>query len=141
MADIKQLLAEKERIEKEQAKLEQQIQKLQQKAKTELRDKIIKMCTDAGTTVEELFGVGKKKSSAGGGRPKGPQKYMHNGVDYDGRVARGMDAFDKVQDDGKIDDRKALKAGMINPKWLTSEKAAAKQFVRDHDVDVEKYAS
>lgn len=136
MADIKNLLAEKERMQKEQEKLEKQIQQLQQKAKKELRDKIVKMCQDAGTSVEELFGTKAKSSSA---RSKGIPKYIHDGVPYDGRVARGMDEFNKVQVDGKIDDKKALKEKMINPAWLKSNKAAAKQFVRDHNVDPAKY--
>jgi len=136
MADIKNLIAEKERMEKEQEKLEQQIQQLKQKAKTELRDKIVQMCKDAGTSVEELFGVKAKKSS---GRAKGIPKYIHDGIAYDGRVARGMEEFNNVQVDGKIDDKKALKKKMINPAWLKSNKAAAKQFVRDHNVDPAKY--
>ncbi|NNF02828.1 MAG: H-NS histone family protein [Rhodothermales bacterium] len=136
MADIKNLIAEKERMQKEQEKLEKQIQQLQKRAKKELRDKIVKMCQDAGTTVEELFGTKAKRSTR---RSTGIPKYIHDGVPYDGRVARGMEEFNKVQVDGKIDDRKALKQKMINPAWLKSNKAAAKQFVRDHKVNLEKY--
>lgn len=136
MTDIKKLIAEKERMEKEQEKLEKQIQQVRKKAKKELRDKIVKMCQDAGTSVEELFGVKAKKSS---GRAKGIPKYIHDGTAYDGRVARGMEEFNKVQVDGKIDDKKALKEKMINPAWLKSNKAAAKQFVREHNIDPAKY--
>lgn len=136
MADIKNLIAEKERMQKEQQKLEKQIQQLQKKAKIELRDKIVKMCQDAGTTVQELFGTKTRSTST---RSKGVPKYVHDGVPYDGRVARGMEEFNKVQVDGKIDDKKALKEKMINPAWLKSNKAAAKQFVRDHNVNLEKY--
>lgn len=136
MADIKKLIAEKERMEKEQEKLEKQIRQVQQKAKSELRDKIVQMCQEAGTSVDELFGTKTRKSS---GRAKGIPKYMHDGTAYDGRVARGMEEFNKVQVDGKIDDKKAIKEKMINPAWLKSNKAAAKQFIREFNVDPEKY--
>lgn len=136
MSDLKQLLAEKERFEREQVKLSKQIEKLQEKAKSELREKIIRMCDDAGTSVEELFGQKQKRSSRG--RPSVP-KYVYAGRGVDGRSARTMDAFDKVVSDGAIDDKKAISAHMINPKWLQSEKSAAQQFIRDHKLDLEKY--
>ena len=69
-----------------------------------------------------------------------PDKYFIDGKGVDGRKARSIDGFDKVRVDGKIDDKKALGAKMINPAWLKSNTAVSNKFVKDFNVDVAKYA-
>jgi hypothetical protein len=74
-------------------------------------------------------------------RESGPPKYHHGGKGVDGRSARRSKSFQKVLTDGKIDDAKALKSGMINPAWLASSLPAARAFVRLHKVDVAAYVA
>gem|GEM_PF-5271692 len=146
MDNIQDLIAEKTRIEKEHKKIQAQLQKLRDKAHNELRKQITKMCAEAGTTVEELFG-GKAKTAAKKtvkkkrtAKSSTPDKYFIDGKGVDGRKARSIDGFDKVRVDGKIDDKKALDAKMINPAWLKSNSAVSNKFVKDFKVDVAKYA-
>jgi DNA-binding protein H-NS len=147
MENLQELIEQKTSVEKERAKIEQQLKKLRERTHKQLRKKIEKMCADAGTTVEELFGA-KPKSAAkksGGSRKKStrksntPDKYILNGKGVDGRKARTIKAFDKVRVDGKIDDTKALAAKMINPEWLKSKSPVVTKFIRDYKVDVAKY--
>ncbi|MEQ9105360.1 MAG: H-NS family nucleoid-associated regulatory protein [Rhodothermales bacterium] len=147
MENLQELIEQKTSVEKERAKIEQQLKKLRERTHKQLRKKIEKMCADAGTSVEELFGA-KPKSTArksGGAKKKSvrksntPDKYILNGKGVDGRKARTIKAFDKIRVDGKIDDAKALSAKMINPEWLNSKSPIVAKFVRDYKVDVAKY--
>lgn len=156
---IRKLLADRKQVEKELKKIEQQYQKAIDKARAELRGTILRLCSQAGTTLEDVFGGkfpagddkpkrAEKKAAAkpkatkkGAARKKGPGKYLLKGKEYDGRQARAVAGFDAVRVDGKIDDAKAIAAKMINPVWLASGGQVVKRFVDEHKLDVAAYSA
>jgi len=145
MADIKKLLAEQKRIEKEFQAVNKRLEAAKRKEMGSLRNTIQKMCREAGTSVEELFGVKAPKAKAVA-KPKKKirrkvelPKYIFEGKPVDGRSARRHDGFNKVKSSGKVDDKKALSAKMINPAWLSGGSYASKKFIDLHKVNVDKY--
>lgn len=145
MSDLQNLLAEKKRIEKEHKKVQQQLQRAKARAQKELRSRILKMCSEAGTSVEELFGAKPKTAAKSKTRTKRttksntPDKYFLDGKGVDGRKARTIKDFDKIRVNGKIDDKKAIAAKMINPAWLKTKSPIVAKFIKDTGVDVAKY--
>lgn len=147
MENLQELIEQKTSVEKERAKIEQQLKKLRERTHKQLRKRIEKLCSEAGTSVEELFGAKPKstgRKSAGTKKKttrksNTPDKYIMGGKGVDGRKARTIKAFDKIRVDGKIDDAKALSAKMINPDWLKTKTPIVAKFIRDYKVDVAKY--
>ncbi|PIQ63937.1 MAG: hypothetical protein COV99_00080 [Bacteroidetes bacterium CG12_big_fil_rev_8_21_14_0_65_60_17] len=154
MSEIHDLIAEAQRMETERAELQRQLDSVKKKAQKELKKEIDRMCSVAGTSVEELYGVKLpsapkkgRKSKAASGKKKTtrrrralPDKYLVGGKGVDGRKARKMPEFDSVRVDGKIDDEKALAAKMINPVWLSTDSPVVKRFIKDYGVDPAKYS-
>lgn len=131
MADptLKELLARKKEIDAA-------IEKARKEARRGLRQAIITLLKEADLTLHEVFPelaeeapAAKKpsrapKATAPKKRAKGTPKYIVNGKPADGRTARRDPRFEAVMTDGKIDDQKAAKAGMINPKWIEEQAPA-----------------
>ena len=129
MADptLKELLAKKKEIDAE-------IEKARKQAQRGIKQAIITLLKEADLTLHEVFpelGEAKPKTLAKPRkakvapkkRAKGTPKYIVNGKPIDGRSARRDPAFDEMRIDGKIDDKKAQAAGMINPKWIEKQPA------------------
>jgi len=126
--NLKELLAEQDRLEKAQQRIVRDIAAAQEAGKSALRQQVVQLLKDNGTTVEELFGVGSGSSTKK--RQTRIPKYWHDGRAYDGRTARAVDGFDNVRIDGKIDDKQALKAGMINPAGLETLRPDVRAFAK-----------
>lgn len=147
MNDLKELLAEKKRLATEQARLEKKISTAQKRQKEAVRKELEALAAKHGYGLADFLSARKTSAPAAAGarpaprkrRQAGPPKYRHGRKGMDGRAARRSKAFAKVIVDGRIDDAKALKAGMINPAWLTSKLQTARAFVREHKVDVKSY--
>ncbi len=153
MSEIHDLIAEAQRMETERAELQKNLDAVKKRAQKELKKEIDRMCSVAGTSIEELYGVKmpsapkKGRKSMAGAKKKTtrrrsslPDKYLANGKGVDGRKARKMSEFDSVRVDGKIDDKKALAAKMINPVWLNTNSPIVKRFIKDYGVNPEKYS-
>jgi hypothetical protein len=128
VSTLKDLLAEQERLAKAQQQIELDIAAAKEESRHSLRQQVIQLLEERGTTVEELFGTTlapeRRKRNAG------VPKYWHDGQAYDGRAARAVSGFDQVRVDGKIEDGMALKAGKINPEWLKGSRPDVRAFVK-----------
>jgi len=130
MADptLKELFVKKREIDAE-------IEKARKEARRGIRRAIAILLKEADVTLHEVFPeLGEVKPKAKAAKPrrakaapkkraKGTPKYIVNGKPIDGRAVRRDPAFIKVRTDGKIDDKKAQAAGMINPKWIEEQPA------------------
>lgn len=126
MADptLKELLAKKKEIDTE-------IQKARKQAQRGIKQAIITLLKEADLTLHEVFPelgeAAPKAAKPGRAKPAakkrkvGTPKYIADGKPVDGRVARRDPRFDNVKTDGKIDDKKADAAGMINPAWIAEQ--------------------
>jgi hypothetical protein len=128
VANLNKLLAEQGRLALAQKQIAKDIAAAEKKNKAALRRQVVQLLSEHGTTVEELFGA--KSSPTEKKRSPGIPKYFLDGQTYDGRAARAVTGFDGVRVHGKIDDKKALKAGMINPEWLASSRPDVKAFAK-----------
>lgn len=152
MSEVHDLIAEAQRMETERVELQRQLDSVKKKAQKELKKEIDRMCSIAGTSVEELYNLkpaaapkksrktkasAKKKTTR---RRSLPDKYLVGGKGVDGRKARKMSEFDKIREDGKIDDKKALDAKMINPVWLKTNSPVVKRFIKEFGVDPATYS-
>ncbi len=153
MNEVHDLIAEAQRMETERAELQRQLDSVRKKAQKELKKEIDRMCSIAGTSVEEIYGLKPAATSKKGRKAKTatkkkttrrrkslPDKYLANGRGVDGRKARKMSEFDAVRVDGRIDDKKALNAKMINPVWLNTNSPIVKRFLKEFGVDPAKYS-
>lgn len=130
MADptLKELLAKKKEIDAE-------IEKARKEAQRGIKRAILILLKEADLTLHEVFPeLGEAEPKAKAAKPrkakaaprkraKGTPKYFVDGKPVDGRAATQDPRFDSVRTNGKIDDKKAAKAGMINPKWIEEQPA------------------
>ncbi|MEX0922052.1 MAG: H-NS family nucleoid-associated regulatory protein [Rhodovibrionaceae bacterium] len=112
---------------KEAKRLMDEAERVAQRELSELKKKWEADAKAAGSTVEEVLGLGGKKSAPrakSARRSTGVAKYLHpvTKKPVDGRVARGDAAFASYKKGKKLDDAKLSAAGLINPEFLKTPK-------------------